>query len=202
MNDPFVKICGITRVEDAIFSVENGAAIIGVVRSSRSPRRGSAALINELSDMGMKVAAVYTEMDTIRGSSSLEAYVQLHFSHGNDEIAYVKEELGLKAISVIFANSEDSPLGAALDKINQGADLVLLEYGREGWSSRYRKIPDIEKHPIGIAGRVSVGNLRELLKESPYFIDVSSSLEDSPGKKNHSKIRDFMEVLKTEKSAV
>lgn len=197
-----MKICGITNVEDAIYSMEQGADFIGVVRSDKSPRKGTADLVNALSSLGMTVAGVYTEFDSVMNLSSMETFVQLHFPHGGAEISYVKEELGRKVISVVFANEEKSPIEAAMEKIRQGADLALLEYGGEGWASRLVKIPEIGRSHFGIAGRVSSGNLGILIRSSPYFIDVSSSLEEAPGKKSHSKIKQFMEVLRTEAATV
>ncbi len=202
MHEPRVKICGITNVEDGIFSNEHGADIIGVVRSSKSPRAGTAELINELTGIGIPVAGVYTEIGTVEEITSDENYVQLHFQHGPQEITHVKKELGRKVISVVFAYKENSPFEKALEKLSQGADLALLEYGSKGWNSGDRKIPEIKRHPVGIAGRVSIGNIGDLLRAHPYFIDVSSSLEVSPGKKDHSKISQFMEVLKNEAAAV
>ncbi len=202
MSDIMVKICGITNVEDGLYSVEKGADILGVVRSEKSPRKGTPELIDKLSSLGAQVAGVYTEMESVRNITSNEDYVQLHFPHGNDEITFVKEKLERKVISVVFAYGGKSPLEAALEKIGQGADLVLLEYGKKGWISHSKKIPAIGKRPIGIAGRVSLEDLRELMGYSPHFIDVSSSLEQYPGKKDHAKVREFMEVLRTEEATV
>ena len=198
MHEPIVKICGITNTEDAIFSLEHGADIIGIVRSDKSPRKGSESLVNEISSMGATVAGVYTEMENVMAIHSRESYVQLHFQHGADEINYVKEELGRKVISVVFAQEESSPLSAGLEKIKLGADLVLLEYGRKALDFTMARVTNMRNFPIGIAGGVSVSNLRKLLLYSPYFVDVSSSLEDTPGRKSHKKIIEFMEVIRSE----
>ena len=202
MHEPRVKICGITNTDDAVYSLEQGADIIGVIRSDLSPRMGSENLINEISSLGATVAGVYTEMENVRAIKSKEAYVQLHFPHGEEEINYVKEELGRKVISVVFANEEISPLNAGLEKVKLGADMVLLEYGRSAWDSVIEKVSDMKNLPIGVAGRVSASNLRKLLKYSPYFVDVSSSLEVIPGRKNHEKIQEFMEVIRSEGATV
>lgn len=202
MYEPRVKICGITNTDDAVYSLEQGVDIIGVIRSDLSPRKGSENLINEISSLGATVAGVYTEMENVRAIKSKEAYVQLHFPHGEKEINYVKEELGRKVISVVFANEEISPLNAGLEKVKLGADMVLLEYGRSAWDSVIEKVSDMKNLPIGVAGRVSASNLRKLLKYSPYFVDVSSSLEVIPGRKNHKKIHEFMEVIRSEGATV
>jgi phosphoribosylanthranilate isomerase len=141
-------------------------------------------------------------MENVRAIKSKEAYVQLHFPHGEEEVKYVKEELGRKVISVVFANEEISPLNAGLEKVKLGADMVLLEYGRSAWDSVIEKVSDMKNLPIGVAGRVTASNLRKLLKYSPYFVDVSSSLEVIPGRKNHKKIHEFMEVIRSEGATV
>lgn len=201
MRKPLVKVCGLTTVEDALFASGHGADILGVVRSSRSPRKGTADTINELSDMGLQVAGIYTDMETAMNSGSREQYIQLHFQHGKDEISSVRKEMGRKAISVVFAYKESDPLGSALEKIRSGADLVLLEYGSRGFAAGTGILPEMGPYPIGVAGRVSTGNLRMLLGASPYFIDVSSSLEQYPGKKDRMKIVEFMEAVRYEPAA-
>jgi phosphoribosylanthranilate isomerase len=202
LPDILVKICGITNVEDALYSVDQGADIVGVVLSEKSPRRGTPDLINRLISLGIHTAGIYTDMESVRNIASLEEYVQLHFPHGKEEISFVKEKLGRRVISVVFAYEEKSPLSAAHNKLMEGSDLVLLEYGKEGWASIHDSGMEIGKEHIGIAGKVSVENLKSLISYSPYFIDVSSSLEMYAGKKDHSKIRKFMEVFRAEEAAV
>lgn len=197
-----VKICGLTNLEDAIFSRNAGADILGVVMSDRSPRRGTSSFIQELAGRGFDTAGVYTELETVMKDASAETYIQLHFQHGRKEIEYVKKNLNKKVISVIFPHPGKDIRQEAEERIHEGADLALIDYGSDVWESASEKFPDLEETRIGVAGKVSADNLQRVIQLNPYFIDLSSMLEISPGKKDHVKIRHFMEVLKLGKAAL
>ncbi len=193
---PEIKICGITDPEDADYAVSNGATFIGVVLSELSPRRGSPAIVQELTLKGYRVAGVYTDFEAVMTKSSLEDYIQLHFPHGVDEIHFVHQKLGKKVISVVFPDDKNDILKDCFEKLGAGADLVLVDYGREINSTDVKKLQDLSGFKIGLAGKISTDNIREVLKANPYFVDLSSSLETSPGRKDRSKIENFMEVFK------
>lgn len=195
---PLIKVCGITSIEDARFSLEHGADITGVVMSDLSPRRGSRELVREMSGLGAHVAGVYTEMKTIERDNSEEEYIQIHFQHGKEAIHYVKNELGRKAISVVFPLKSREFMQEAEEKLENGADLVLLDFGRDIWDSRVEGLPDLEGRKIALAGKISSSNVVEVLRYHPYLVDLSSSLESAPGRKDHLKIEKFMEVARPE----
>ena len=53
-----------------------------------------------------------------------------------------------------------------------------------------------KKYKFMIAGGISSKNVSKIIEKfNPEFIDVSSSLEDSPGKKNHQKIKEFFDII-------
>ncbi len=199
---PEVKICGITNLEDAEVASSSGASIIGVVLSDRSPRKGTPALIGELSRHGYNVAGVYTDMDSLKREATDEDYIQLHFLHGSDEIEYVHDQLGKKTISVVFPGKSENFLVEAQDKLHDGTDMVLADFGRCITGKDCRVMPDLKGYRIGLAGKISIDNLQEVVKPNPYFLDLSSRLEAYPGKKDHEKVRKFMEVLRNEISAL
>lgn len=195
---PEIKICGITNEEDARYAASSGASILGVILSNRSPRKGTVELVRELSVSGYSIAGVYTDFESVRKESSLEDFIQLHFVHGIDEIKFVRNELGKKVISVIFPEKDTDFMEDADEKLKNGADLVLLEYGREINSSDIEGLPDLTGKKIGLAGKISETNLSTVMRANPFFIDLSSKLEEYPGKKDHGKIKSFMEVFRLE----
>lgn len=199
---PEIKICGITNLEDAEVASSSGASIIGVVLSDRSPRKGTPALVGELSSSGFHVAGVYTDMESVKNEATDEEYIQLHFLHGSDEIQYVHDKLGKKTISVVFPGENKKFLLEAKAKLNDGTDLVLADFGRSITGKDCRAIPDLKGHRIGLAGKISIDNLQEVIRPNPYFLDLSSRIEAYPGKKDHEKLRKFMEVLRNEISAL
>lgn len=197
---PEIKICGITNTDDAEMAFSAGASILGVVLSDRSPRKGTPELVRLLSSTGYSVAGVYTEMKTVKLFSTDEDYIQLHFKHGRNEIDFVHDHLGKKTISVVFP--EGNFLDVAKEKLEEGTDLVLVDFGRDITEIVPEVIPDLNGYKIGLAGRISADNLPTVVKHNPYFIDLSSKLEKYPGKKDHESVKKFMEVFRNETSAL
>ncbi|MCL5888896.1 MAG: hypothetical protein M1597_02920 [Candidatus Thermoplasmatota archaeon] len=167
---------------------DSGAAIIGVVLSSLSPRRGSRELVKELKECGMNVASVYTDIETCLMCDSGEDYAQMHFPGTAAEMGKVRED-GRKIISVIDIDKEDVESIKTKEKIDE-SDLVLLE-SRNGIAEKMEDIRFLLSGKVGVAGKISKGNIREILKYNPGFVDVSSSLEIQPGKKNVAKVKEF-----------
>lgn len=202
MPVPLIKVCGITNLEDAIYSSDHGADIIGVVLADESPRKGNSKLVSQLASRGMQVAGVYTNMDNIRSEASDESYIQLHFQHGPNEIKFVRESLGKKVISVVFPEKDRNYLNTASGYLEYGADMVLVDFGKGISFAEESGIPDFSGRKIGIAGKLYSDNIDMALKFKPYFIDLSSRLEKSPGSKDHARIRKFMEVFNSETAAL
>ena len=195
---PEIKICGITNLEDAGVASSSGASILGVVLSDRSPRKGTPALVGKLSSCGYKVAGVYTDMDSVKKEATDEEYIQLHFLHGSSEIEYVHDQLGKKTISVVFPGKNENFILEAQDRLLEGTEMVLVDFGRGITGNDCSKMPDLRGQKIGLAGRISIENLHEVVNKNPFFLDLSSMLEAYPGKKDHENVRKFMELLRNE----
>jgi phosphoribosylanthranilate isomerase len=171
---------------------EAGASMLGVILSDLSPRKGNPDLIRKLKEMEIKVAAVYTDMEHALKNNN-EDYAQLHFYNNSEQIDKIKES-GRKVISVINVNNCDNVKLAELIKGRVNADLILLE-SKEGISEKINIKTVTMNKKIGLAGKIGKENIRGLLDLNPGFIDLSSSLESYPGKKDPMKIKEFfMEV--------
>lgn len=199
---PEVKMCGMTNLEDAEFALSQGASIVGVVLSDQSPRKGTPELVGSLSKKGYSVAGVYTEMSSVVENSTSEEYIQLHFSHGKEEIELVHDKLHKKVISVVFPQKSANLMKTMDQLLDYGSDLVLVDFGREITSEDIPLLSGISGKRIGIAGKLWLETLPVVVSLNPYFLDLSSRLEVYPGKKDHHKIAQFMEVLKHETAAV
>lgn len=194
-NRPLVKICGITNIQDGMMAINAGADMIGVVLSEISPRRGSAELVGKLKEQGATVVAVYTDIESAISESSDEDYIQLHYEHDSSHISRVKKATGKKIISVVLGKDLRNSLDQAKLRIFQGADLALIDTGISVSSIIGKDDFRIDDSRVGIAGKISPDNIREILTLRPGFIDASSMLEVYPGKKDPEKVAKLMEAF-------
>ena len=183
-----IKICGITNIDDAMYSIKKGADFIGVILDYTVKRHGTEDLIREIKNKSpeTKVVGVYTEFpDNVLN----EDYIQLHFPHNKNDIKYIKNKLNKNVISVININNEDYK-----NKIDEymeaGSDYILLE-DKNGIYKDGDIINGINRYHIGLAGKISLDNVKDILEMGPELIDVSSSLEEYTGKKSLEKIDIF-----------
>ncbi len=200
-----VKICGITRVEDALVAVRSGADAIGFV-FARSPRKIaieearaiSAAVGPWVSTVGVFVNEKPSTILRIASRCKLSA-LQLH---GDEKPSHVR---ALK--SAPFKIVKAFRVGENFDLDQLAAypvDAFLLDafvagkYGGTGkvfdWSILKKK--KIVK-PCIVSGGLRPDNVSELLKSyEPYGVDVSGGVEKMPGIKDHFLIKKFIQNVK------
>ena len=191
-----VKVCGITREEDALLARELGADIIGLVFARSSPRMAERDLISTIRDHSIPVAGVYTSMEDIISNHGEEDYVQMHFMHSFSDIARVREETGAKVISMIRFESPEQTNKLIREYREAGSDMILVENG-SGITGVLDSISQIVKsHDIGVSGKISVSNIRTIMGANPAVVDLSSSIERSPGVKDAEKLSAFFSELR------
>jgi phosphoribosylanthranilate isomerase len=203
-----VKICGITNLDDALAAVDAGADALGFNFYARSPRYISPAnareITNHLSRSVLKVGVFVNEglqsVSRILTEAGLSA-VQLH---GDESPDYCRE---LNSIFVIKA------FGAThnLDFTSYKVDAIMLDTkddllrGGTGrvfdWSIAQRanrSSANNSKTKLFLAGGLSPENVAEAIaKVKPYAVDACSSLEVTPGKKNHDRVRAFVNAVRS-----
>ncbi|MHB1492562.1 MAG: phosphoribosylanthranilate isomerase [Thermoplasmataceae archaeon] len=189
-----LKVCGITREEDALLAEESGASILGVVRARDSPRFAEAGFVDRLVGWGYNVAGVYNDRKYLKDNYSEEEIIQIHYPHEPEEITLIRKMTGKQIISVVQAQKALNP-GFNLVPYLESADLVLLE-------NKPRMIGHIPKillrsEKLGVAGGIEVKDIGTIIEKGIHFIDLSSSLEDSPGRKNEKKMKMLKEVIGT-----
>ena len=184
-----VKICGITRVEDALAVVKSGADAIGLVFFEKSPRhvsiekaaRLAAALPPFISVVGLFVNA---STETVREVLSSVPLDVLQF-HGDETPEYCEQfhKPYLKAIRV--KTGVDLLQCAALYRQAQG---LLLDAHVEGIPGGTGAVFDwalIPKHlplPLILSGGLDAENVAgAIVKVQPYAVDVSSGVESGKG---------------------
>ena len=199
-----IKICGITRVEDALAAAELGVDAIGLVfypSSSRNvtleqAREISAALPAFVSVTGLFVDA---EVEQVRRVCDAVPLDVLQF-HGSESAAYcgafarpyikaLKVRLGLDVAGAIAQYS--------------GAGAVLLDAwhkdlaGGTGDRFDWSLVPEEHgKVPLVLAGGLDSGNVAEAIEMlHPYAVDVSSGVEAAPGVKSGEKLKRFVNAV-------
>lgn len=196
-----VKICGITKKEDALLAEEAGADLIGFVFAP-SKRRispvNAAAIANQLPDHIKKVGVFVNEaaenMIHIAKLVGLD-YIQLH----GDESAQLARSL---PYPIIKAFSIDKATPETIRKFP--CDYLLIDspgekyQGGSGRTFDWSKLDKlgIEKSRFILAGGLSADNVQEAIKVTGAIgVDVSSGVE-TDGVKNHDKIIHFIENAK------
>lgn len=198
-----VKICGITRIEDAQAVVEAGADAIGLVFYAKSPRNVE---IDQAAEISRSVPPFITRVALFKDADAdfVEAVLQsvevdlLQF-HGSESSSYC-ERFGLpyiKAIGMKGPECDAAYLAARTDEFNRAKAMLLDghapgEDGGSGESFDWSSIGKIDK-PVILAGGITPDNVAQAIEIAhPFAVDVSSGVESAPGIKDREKIIRFM----------
>ena len=201
-NEEIIKICGIANLEDASLAIDLGYDILGVILDKNVVRHGTVGLIEKIGNMGGTTAAVYTSYESVKNDPSSSDYIQLHFRHSAEQIREIKDQYRKKIISVISYNGKENIDSQINEKVSAGSDLVLIE-NREGIVKYLPGIENASRNPrVGVAGKIGISNVSEVRERGFRFIDASSSLEISPGKKDHAVMKAFIETARCSHATV
>lgn len=194
-----VKICGLTRSEDLQQVILQGADYAGFIFYPPSPRYVKPEQVAEMESSSIQRVGVFVNEAPSNVREIFElARLDLVQLHGEESPEYCAK-LNLpywKAIRVKDSSSLD-----ALD--HYSPDNFILDtfspnlYGGTGKTFNLDLAKQaLTKTPrIIIAGGVAVDNLHEILSLQPFGIDVSSSLEENPGRKSPEKLKLFFNRL-------
>ena len=198
-----VKICGITRREDAESAIEMGADALGFVFYEPSPRNISIERAIEICDfvppfvtiVGLFVNAEVNIISDIINKVRIDL---LQF-HGDEDQKFCSQfnKSWIKAIRVNkkidmkqiedFKNSKGFLLVAFIPDLPGGT----------GQSFDWDLIPTELARKSILAGGLTADNVEEAIdKVCPYAVDVSGGVESSPGIKDPSKISEFMKAVR------
>ena len=192
-----VKICGITNLDDALMCERYGADAVGFIFYRKSKRyilpSEAARIAKQLSPFTMKVGVFVDEKkDYITKTFELVKLntVQLH----NNDTDFVENEFNYPVIRAF--RIKDNFDFNSLNRFNDNYFLLdsysQNEFGGTGKSFDWSIIPETLKHKIILAGGVSSSNIDYIYQNiKPAAVDLSSSLEISPGKKDLEKVKIF-----------
>jgi phosphoribosylanthranilate isomerase len=203
MSRPRVKICGLTRADDARLAVALGADAVGVILWDRSPRRVSpdearaicGILPPFVTRVGVFVDASPAEVRAVVDHVGLDA-VQLH----GDERVEAYDAIPARLIKVVTIEDDAAlaaatglpatvtPLVDAADRDRRGGTGQLADWRRAATLAAVRSSI--------LAGGLTPENVGRAVGEvRPWAVDVSSGVEDAPGVKSHDKLRAFFAAV-------
>ncbi|MDZ4099283.1 MAG: phosphoribosylanthranilate isomerase [Methylophilaceae bacterium] len=195
-----VKICGITRVEDAQAAVEAGCDAIGLVFYEPSPRFVSLARAAEIvasippfvSTVGLFVDAEPSYINQVLQHVRLDL-LQFH----GDESAQTCQQFGMPYMKAIRVQSDTNLLQYAKE-FEQAKALLLDAFiegvpGGTGQKFDWNIIPKALPIPVVLAGGLTPENVSAAIEQvNPYAVDVSGGVEIKKGIKDAAKIAAFM----------
>jgi len=208
-----VKVCGITRYEDAELAVELGAWALGFILWEPSPRAAdpavaagiAAALRRRAAIVGVFVNATLDEIAAAADQLHL-SHIQLHGDEGPSFCGEAARRTGAKVIKAARVATH----GDLEDLERFRTDFHLLDTAAEGvqggsgqtwdWSlaaQRRSKIPAI------LAGGLTAENVAGAIAEvRPFAVDVASGVEAEPGIKDPAKLEAFLSTASPARAAI
>lgn len=198
-----VKICGTTSLKDAFLAVESGADAIGFIFYKMSPRNISQKEAKEIilqlppfiETVGVFVNETSDKINRIAEQCKLNS-IQLHGEESPALCRRVKRKV-IKAFRVKNADSLKSIAsykvsGFLLDSYNDGSK------GGTGQVFDWNLALRVKKQgPVILAGGLNPYNVFTAIhRVKPYGVDVCSGVENSPGIKDHEKVRAFIKSVR------
>lgn len=204
---PRVKICGITRLNDALYCANLGVNFLGFIFYKKSKRyispTAAETIISEIKEkfpmvqiVGVFVNEQKQEVLKIKEKCGLDL-VQLH---GEEEAEYYSD---IRNIVIKSFRVEDNLNEYQANLINASkAKYILLDtyakdaYGGTGASFNWKILRDIKHKNLFLAGGLNDENFINTLKFKPDILDINSGVETAPGEKDSKKIQTIMNQLK------
>jgi phosphoribosylanthranilate isomerase len=200
-----VKICGITNIEDAVAAVEYGADALGFIRVEESPR-----FVDDLKEIARQLPPFVLRVGVFRDAtewhvdpyvdppSCFDACQYYSWTGGKRERWAPKYIMGLRV-------KDESSLVDAQDLLGFADALLLDAYcpdklGGSGETFNWDVAVKAKEQfglPIILAGGLTSDNVGEAVRRvRPYAVDVSSGVESAPGRKDHGKLKAFMDAVR------
>jgi phosphoribosylanthranilate isomerase len=196
-----VKVCGITRPEDAEAAVEAGASALGFVFAPGSPRcitPERAAVIGSglaVWKVGVFVDETAASIEAVMRAARLDV-AQLYGGEAPDG-ARVWRAFRIGGADDRFWSSAFSHADSKADDQNRSSaplEALLLDGATNGQSFDWALARGLADKII-VAGGLDASNVADAIRAAqPWGVDASSGLESAPGVKDHEKVRRFVEA--------
>jgi phosphoribosylanthranilate isomerase len=198
-----IKICGITRIADALAAAEAGADAIGLVFYPQSPRHVSiqqAQAIARALPPFISTVALFVNASEVQVRTVIDAvHPSLLQFHGDEAPAdcaryaypYLRAARMKPGLDLLNFKSQFTDAQALL------LDAYLEAYGGGGEVFEWSLIPKNANFPIVLSGGLHASNVgRAIAQVRPWAVDVSSGVEQSKGVKDAAAIRRFIEAVR------
>ncbi len=216
----YVKICGITNEEDAQVAVAAGADLLGFILYPKSPRYMTPERVQQIVSHIQNWLTTYTPLPTprfvgvfVNESAARVAeiltvagldYAQIH---GDESPAFVHQFAPHAFKALRPSNAEEAQAQAesyAALGTTDGPQLLIdaydpHEYGGTGKKADWHTAAALaRRYPrLLLAGGLTPGNVAQAVQTvRPWGVDVSSGVEEQPGRKDHAAVRAFIENAK------
>jgi phosphoribosylanthranilate isomerase len=198
-----VKICGITRLEDALFAIEQGADALGFVFYENSPRyispSDAASICDQLPVFVERVGLFVNEaVATVETVVKQVGLTLLQF-HGSEDEAYCAS-FAINYMKAIRVKSQQDVI-VAFEQYSSSSSILLDTYvegvqGGTGQSFDWSLIPEDKASQIILAGGLTADNVKNAIVQlKPYGVDISGGIETAHGIKSFDKIQSFMAAV-------
>jgi phosphoribosylanthranilate isomerase len=216
----WVKICGMTNLEDALTAVEAGADAVGFVFYEKSPRNIGVETAREIVEKlpaDVEKVGVFVDLESEQIRETVRAAglsaVQLHSSNSMnciwETLRPPSEGLGAsKLIPVLYGDALTGG-GFLIGQQDRDQIFALLLDSRSGgtaggtgttfdWAAVREIVQVISLTvPVIVAGGLTPTNVTEAMRLfQPFGLDVASGVEASPGKKDPEKVRAFVKAVR------
>lgn len=207
MHNTWIKICGITRSQDASAAAELGADAIGLVFFAKSPRaitvQDVAGIVQGLPQR-LEVVALFVNPDRDLVQEVIDTgHIDLLQFHGSEPAVFCEQfsKPYMKAIAV----KDESQLASDIESYSSAKYILLDSYdpslpGGTGKTFDWEKaksVAESQKSRLVLAGGLTPDNVQIAIEEfRPFGVDVSSGVEARKGIKDFGKIKLFIEGVK------
>lgn len=212
----WVKICGITNLEDALTAVEAGADALGFVFYEKSPRyvdpRTAREVVSKLPVNVEKIGVFVNQREDTICALAVDvglSAVQLHGDNGDPHVAdLVVERRPDLRVLVGISMQHATPEGWAMMWRPDVVQAFLLDSGGSSQPGGTGKVFDWQKSRssveviarlgrVVVAGGLTPDNVAEAIRIlKPWGVDVSSGVEAQPGKKDSKKVKAFIAAVR------
>jgi len=200
-----IKICGITNTADAQAAVTAGADAVGFIFYEKSPRyvplKVAAEISSALPPLAMRVGVFVNAPEEIVTRAIADCGLALLQFHGDESPEYCARFalMTMKAFRVhgpetlreipkyntdayLLDAFSSTTLGGTGEKFNWDLAIEAQKFGK----------------PIFLAGGLTPANVADAIRKvHPFGVDVSSGVESAPGKKDHAKVKAFIDAVRS-----
>ncbi len=204
-----IKICGITNTEDAQAAVDYGADMLGFIFVPESPRfvghdsQRVRRLLHDVPPLVWRVGVFDTPHADFSGPPELHAVQYYHAPTLVQRGAFAPYSHTPIPIKAFRVKDEESVKDIVTDR--DPKEIILLDayspkaLGGTGHTFNWDLAQQVKRMglPIILAGGLTPDNIAEAVTAvRPYGVDVSSGVEAEPGRKDHGKLRAFIQAIR------